>query len=275
MSYSDPSWNDSNWDNNSSWNNPSNNTSFGEPGNVDFPDSDFATYDMTASKPIDLSKVNFEENVLSQSFVFMAIALFITAFAAWYTYNSPTLFYAIFGNPGVFYGLLISELVIVLVNGFTARRGMLVPSAILFTIYSVINGVTLASIFFVYTGSSIVSTFFVTAITFSIMAVYGLVTKKDLTHIGSLCLMALIGIIIASLVNIFIVHSTGMEMVITILGLIIFVGLTAYDAQKIKNMAAHMNNENITCIALLGAIELYLDFINIFLKLLRLFGRRK
>lgn len=232
-------------------------------------------YDMTANRTVDLSRVNFQENVLTQSFVFMALALCITAFASWYTYNSPTLFYTIFTTPGLLIGLLIGEFVLVMVNGYTARRNMVVPSAILFTLYCVVNGVTISSIFFVYTRSSIVSTFFITAAMFGVMAFIGLVTKIDLTRLGSLLLMGLIGIIIAGVVNMLFLHSTGFELAISVIGILIFVGLTAYDTQKIKLLAETTPLSNVTCVALLGATELYLDFINLFLKLLQLFGRRR
>ena len=147
----------------------------------------------------------------------------------------------------------------------------------MFIIYSILNGATLASIFLVYTMSSIASTFFVAAGTFGVMALYGYVTKSDLTRIGNICLMALIGLIIATLVSMFWQNSM-LQMIITYAGVILFVGLTAYDSQKIKRLLTADGievTEETQKIALLGALTLYLDFINLFLYLLRLLGDRK
>lgn len=222
-----------------------------------------------------VSKVGFEENVLAQSFMFMTVALVITAFTALYVYNSPSLLYNIIFNDAIFYGLLFAEIAVVIIANITVSKNLIVPSAIMFTLYSVINGATLSVIFLAYTGTSIVSTFFITAGMFGVMAVYGMFTKKNLSSIGSLCMMGLIGIIIAGIVNMVFLQSTGLELAISVIGIFIFVGLTAYDVQKIKLMINTTTSENITCIALLGALELYLDFINIFLKLLRLLGRSR
>lgn len=272
MSY-DNNYNDNDYTN-SQWQGSTWSDNGYQPGKAEDPISSYgdSPYEMNAK---DLSKLNFEENVLSQSFVFMAIALLITALTSFYIYNSPRLIVNIIYNQSLFYGLLIAELVVVFVAQFAVRKNAIVASAILFTLYSVINGATLSIIFVVYTPASIASTFLITAIMFGGMAVYGLVTKKDLSSIGSLCMMALLGIIATGLLNTFVFHSSGLEMGISVIGILIFVGLTAYDAQKIKQLARYTEVENVTCIALLGALELYLDFINIFLKLLMLMGRRR
>jgi FtsH-binding integral membrane protein len=145
----------------------------------------------------------------------------------------------------------------------------------MFALYSVLNGVTLSSIFLVYEIGSIATTFFVAAGTFGAMAIYGSVTKKDLTKVGNLCMMAVIGLIIATVVNL-LIRSTMADMIISGVGVLVFVGLTAYDAQKIKNMLYGAEESEMTNkIAVLGALSLYLDFINLFLYLLRFFGRRK
>lgn len=222
----------------------------------------------------DLTNTRFEENVVAQSFVFMAIALLISAFTAVYVYSSPRLLVNIRLNDSIFYGLLIAELVVVFAASYTANKNMIVPSAILFTLYSVINGATLSVIFVVFELSSIISLFFVTAGMFGGMAIFGLITKKDLSSVGSIALMALWGIILAGVVNIFL-KSSGFDLAINVIGVIIFVALTAYDVQKIKNIARYTNLDNITCIALIGGLDLYLDFINLFLKLLMIFGRRR
>ncbi|MDY5260266.1 MAG: Bax inhibitor-1/YccA family protein, partial [Sodaliphilus sp.] len=146
-------------------------------------------------------------------------------------------------------------------------------ASLLFYLYSAITGVTLTPIFFAYTGDSIVKTFFITAGTFGAMAIYGYVTKKDLTKMGSILVMALIGLIIVSVVNIFLA-SSALAWGISAAGVIIFIGLTAWDVQKIKQMAMETSERNVGKLAAIGALTLYLDFINLFLYLLRIFGNR-
>jgi len=134
---------------------------------------------------------------------------------------------------------------------------------------------TLSVIYVVFTESSIASTFLITAVMFGSFAVVGLVTKKDLTKIGSLCIMGLWGIIISGIVNVFFIRSNGFDLIVSVIAIVIFVGLTAYDMQKIKNMCAYSEVESENALAMMGAFEIYLDFINLFLRLLRLFGKRK
>jgi hypothetical protein len=206
----------------------------------------------------------------------MAIALLLTGLVAYFTAGSEQLIQAIFGNKILFFGLIIAE--IALVGYISARIQRLTTSTAisLFLLYSVLNGLTLAFIFMAYTSASIASTFMVTAGTFGAMSLYGYFTKKDLTKLGNIAFMALIGIIIASVVNFF-MESTMMYWIITYLGVIIFVALTAYDTQKLKRIAAEgfQNEETMEKSAILGALTLYLDFINLFLFLLRIFGDRK
>jgi FtsH-binding integral membrane protein len=149
----------------------------------------------------------------------------------------------------------------------------LAAATLAFLFYAAFNGVTLATIFMIYTAASITSTFFLAAGTFGVMSLYGAVTKKDLTSIGNLCFMALIGVIIATVVNIFL-RSEAMMWVTTYIGLFVFVGLTAYDTQRIKNMNMSDSEEGHK-MAILGALTLYLDFVNMFLYLLRLTGKRR
>ena len=146
----------------------------------------------------------------------------------------------------------------------------------LFVLYSVINGAVLSSIFLIYTMTSIASVFFITAGTFAVMALIGYTTKTDLTSMGKILMMAIIGLIIASLVNVFLVKSSGFDLIISYVGVLIFVGLTAYDSQKIKQLLLQAPDagESAQKVALLGALSLYLDFINLFLYLLRIFGKR-
>ena len=153
----------------------------------------------------------------------------------------------------------------------------LLTATLAFLVYSVVNGATLSVILYAYTAVSVASVFLITAGTFAAMAVVGYTTKKDLTSWGKMFMFAIIGIIIASLVNVFLVKSTGFDLLISIAGVLVFVGLTAYDSQKIKQMLmmAPDAGENMQKLALLGALSLYLDFINLFLYLLRIFAGRK
>ena len=141
-------------------------------------------------------------------------------------------------------------------------------------LYSVLTGLTFSVYFLAFTAESIASTFFITAGTFAVMSIYGFVTKRDLTKIGNLALMALIGMIIASVVNIFL-HSTMLNWIVTYIGVLVFVGLIAWDTQKIKALASAQDNEFTQKLAICGALSLYLDFINLFIMLLRIFGQRK
>ncbi|NTV47602.1 MAG: Bax inhibitor-1/YccA family protein, partial [Chlorobiales bacterium] len=178
----------------------------------------------------------------------------------------------IFGNSFVFFGLVIAELA--LVFGISAAINKLSAAAAsgLFFLYSALNGLTLASIFLVYSLGSIAGTFVVTAGMFGAMSLYGMTTKRDLTKFGSIAMMGLIGIIIAGVVNMFMASSV-LNLIISVVGVILFTGLTAYDTQKIKEMAAMTNDgESEGKVAVMGALSLYLDFINLFLMLLRLFG---
>lgn len=210
-------------------------------------------------------------------YTWMTLALVITGAVAIYMAKSMTLLSMIMQNSLLFWGILIAELGVVWYLSARIHRISFTSATLLFILYSILNGATLSMIFLIYTMSSIATTFFVTAGTFGVMALFGYVTKKDLTRLGSLCFMGIIGIIIASLVNIFLQNSM-MEMIISYIGVLLFVGLTAYDSQKIKRLLMQDGveiNETTQKIALLGAMTLYLDFINLFLYLLRILGDRK
>ncbi|KUJ96298.1 MAG: hypothetical protein XD41_0706 [Desulfonauticus sp. 38_4375] len=207
----------------------------------------------------------------------MALGLGLTGIIAYFTATSPTLLQIIFGNPLVMWGLLIGELLLVV--GLSAGISKLSGSTatFLFLLYSGLNGLTLSAIFLVYTTSSIASTFLICAGMFAAMSIYGLTTKKDLTSLGSFLFMGLIGIIIASIVNIFL-KSSAFQFVISGIGVIVFVGLTAYDSQKLKLMGESAPYDDALAIrrgTILGALTLYLDFINLFLMLLRFFGQSR
>ncbi len=204
----------------------------------------------------------------------MAGGLALTGFVAYAVAHSKTLVSLIFGTP-LFYGLIIGELALVWI--LSARVGKMQASTatLMFLGYSALNGATLASVFLVYAASSIASVFFICSATFVACSVYGMVTKRDLTSLGGFMFMGLIGIIIASVVNLFI-RSSAVSMITSYIGVLVFVGLTAYDTQKIKMMAltqpSDLDGATIQKGAIIGALSLYLDFVNLFLMLLRIFG---
>ncbi len=214
--------------------------------------------------------------LMRKVYVWMTLALMITGATAYGVATSPGIQMALFSNQLLFWGLVIAEFALVIGISAAINRLSLTTATLMFVLYSVINGEMLSSIFLIYTMSSIASVFFITAGTFGVMALIGYTTKKDLTSMGRILFMALIGIIIATVVNIFL-KSSGLQMIVSYLGVLIFVGLTAYDSQKIKNMLqmAPDASEASQKLALLGALTLYLDFVNLFIYLLRIFGRRE
>jgi FtsH-binding integral membrane protein len=205
----------------------------------------------------------------------MTAGLLVTGAVAAYTANSPALLTLIYGNPFAIWILFIIEIGMVI--GLSAAIGRLSPGAAtaLFLAYSAVNGLTLSAIFLVYTSASIASTFFITASMFGVMSLYGYVTKRDLTRLGNLLVMALIGFFIASIVNFFL-KSAALYWIVTYAGILIFIGLIASDTQKIKRLSQQATDDSSARrIAILGSLMLYLDFINLFLLLLRLFGSRR
>ncbi len=208
----------------------------------------------------------------------MAFGLGLTGLVAMFIANSPTLLQLIFGNQLIFFGLIIAELALVFYISARINRMEAGTATGLFLLYAGLNGVTLSFIFLVYTKASIASTFFICAGTFAACSVYGYVTKKDLTSMGGFLFMGLIGIIIASVVNIFL-RSPMVYWIISYVGVGIFMGLTAYDTQKIKSMAhsqpADLEAGVIRKGAIMGALSLYLDFINMFIFMLHIFGGRE
>jgi hypothetical protein len=206
----------------------------------------------------------------------MCIGLALTGFIAFYVSGNETILRLVFGNQIIFFGIIIAELALVFsIVGLVNKMSAATATA-LFVLYSALNGVTLSFIFLAYTRASIYSTFFICSATFLACSIYGWTTKRDLTSWGGFLFMGLIGIVIATLVNMFI-RSSAMSMVVSYIGVIVFVGLTAYDTQKLKNMAltqpAGLEGAVVRKGAILGALSLYLDFINLFLMLLRIFGQ--
>ena len=240
-----------------------------------FDDRDLQRYDaMTREEQLGMSAVF--PALMRKVYVWMAMALAITAITAYGVASSPALTSLIFGNKLIFFGLIIAELVLVFWVSARIEKLSLTKATLMFIVYSVLNGATLATIFFGYSPEIITKTFFVTAGTFGAMAIYGYFTKSDLSSWGKLLIMAVIGLIIAGVVNIFL-RSSLMDLVVSVIGVLIFVGLTAYDSQKIKRMLMMQADMGETAqkVALMGALSLYLDFINLFLYLLRLFGRER
>ncbi len=225
--------------------------------------------------PEDAARI--QAQFMTRVYGWMFAALLITGGVALFASTSEALMAAVFGNRLIFFGLIIAELIIV---GFLSAKALewstpMVTAA--FIGYSVLNGLTLSVIFLVYTSSSIASTFFISALTFGVMSLYGYVTKADLSRWGNLLFMGLIGIVIASVVNMFWQNSV-LSMIVSYIGVLLFVALTAYDTQKVKQYAFIGVAEGEQAdhgASVLGALTLYLDFINLFLFMLRIFGNRR
>lgn len=215
--------------------------------------------------------------LMSKVYVWMALALAMTGLTAFYIAGSEELLFKIATNQALFFGLLIAELALVIILSARIMRLSFATAGVMFGIYSILNGVMLSWLFLTYTTESIATTFFASAGTFGAMSLVGLFIKRDLSRMGRLLMMGLIGLIIASLVNIF-VASSVLDWTLTYVGVFLFCGLTAYDTQKMKEILHQgqaFGEGNMQKIALLCSLSLYLDFINLFLYLLRIFGDRK
>lgn len=229
------------------------------------------------NKPIIAKEIKAEQvGFINQVYSWMAGALLLTGLVAFYVASSPQMIQGIFSNSLIFYGLLIAEIVLVGYLGRAINKISAQTAIALFMGYSALNGLTLSVIFLIFTTGSLASTFFICAGTFTAMSIYGYITKTDLTRIGNLAFMALIGLILASIVNFFL-KSEMLYWIVTYVGVLIFIGLIAYDTQKIKQMhlQGFEGEEQAQKGAIMGALRLYLDFINLFLFLLRIFGKRK
>ncbi len=236
------------------------------------------------SQPASGFSINNRERSLSGAFpalmrkvyVWMTMALVITGVTAYGVASSPTLLMTLMTSRGLMIGLVIAELALVFAITGALNRLSLSTATLLFIGYSVLNGAMLSSVFAVYTATSIAKVFFITAGTFGAMAFYGYTTRRDLSSIGKILFMALIGLIIATVVNMFL-KSSGFDYILSYIGVAIFTGLTAWDTQKIKQMlqTQYDMSEGAQKLALIGALTLYLDFINLFLYLLRIFGSNR
>ncbi len=223
-------------------------------------------WDVSAAFPILMRKV----------YLWMTLALVITGITAYGVANSPGILRAIYENQMLFWILVIAEFALVIGVSAAINKLSLTTATLMFILYSVINGALMSYIFLAYTASSIATVFFITAGTFGAMALIGYTTKTDLSSMGKFLFMALVGLVIATLVNLFI-KSDGLTMILSYVGVLVFVGLTAWDSQKIKQMLLQAPDagESAQKLALLGALTLYLDFINLFIYLLRIFGKRE
>lgn len=217
------------------------------------------------------SVVLTQNSIFTQAFAWMFGGVSLTGITAYAVAANESVAMSLFGNPLLFFGIIIAELALVIFLSLRIMKMSFTTALISFVAYAFLNGLTLSAIFFVYTASSIYSVFFVSAAVFGVMALYGYTTKTDLTTVGNLGIMALIGVIIASVINFFLKSET-LSYILSYITVIIFVGLTAYDTQKLKNLSEKTDNQNL---GILGALTLYLDFINLFLSLLRIFGKRR
>ena len=240
--------------------------------NMDYKEINYGSY----SRDRELEASAAFPVLMQKTYLWMAMALAITGLTSYVVATNPTLMGLMFQYPNAIWLFFIAEIGLVIALSAAIEKLSLSVATLMFILYAVLNGVTFSTLFYVYTMGSLASTFFITAGTFGAMSAVGFFIKKDLSAMGKILLMALIGIIIATVVNIF-VGSRGLDMIVSYLGVLVFVGLTAYDTQKIKKMfvmapdaSAHTQKY-----AVLAALTLYLDFINLFLYLLRIFGNRK
>jgi len=224
---------------------------------------------------ITLPRVEIEtRSFITKVYGWMTAGLAMTGLVSLYMASDPTLIIQLVSHKILFYGIMFTELGLVFSLAGWVHRMSTTAATMAFLLYAGLTGITLSTIFLAYTNASIASTFFITAATFGAMSFYGAVTKTDLTAFGNICFMALLGVILASVVNIFL-NSSAIYWITTYLGILVFVGLTAYDTQRIKAMSALGDEDAERRASITGALALYLDFINLFIMTLRLTGRRR
>jgi uncharacterized protein len=229
------------------------------------------------SQPISATRVEEEQKrFIWRVYRWMTVGLGLTGVVSMAVASSPAIVEVVYTNPFLLYGILILQVVLALAFRGIAARASALTMMLLFLVFSATVGVTFSFIFLVYTAASIANVFFVTTGTFAAMSAYGYVTKRDLTSVGSFATMGFLGLIVASIVNIFL-GSSALDFIVSCVGVVVFVGLTAYNTQRIKdlNVIGNEGTEEDTKEALHGALVLYLDFINLFLYMLRLLGRRR
>ena len=230
-------------------------------------------YQTAAQAENELTLQRYVAGVMRRVYGQMTFGLLATALTSFLVLSSEPLKALLLSNKIIFLLMFVSELGLVIFLSARINKMSTTMSKVVFYLYSILNGITLTPIFFVYTSSSIAATFAITAGMFGAMTIFGYVTRQDLSKMGSFLFMALIGLIVCLVVNLFI-HSTMFEMLISFAGVLIFVGLTAWDTQAIKRMCAEADTTTVGKVATMGALTLYLDFINLFIYLLRLFGDR-
>lgn len=238
--------------------------------------NDYNNYNRSNTDITDISRNVGLSQYLSKVFGWMFLGLLVTAFTAFVVTGSNALVNSVVTNPVLLIGMVIAEFGLVIYLSARITKISYGTAVSLFMLYSVLTGVTLSIILLAFTLTSVANTFAITAVTFGVMSVYGYITKTDLTRVGNILFMGLIGLVILSVVNMFL-NTSSLGWAISILGLFVFLGLTAYDTQRIKQYyyAIEGNYELSRKTAIMGALKLYLDFINLFLILLRLFGRRR
>lgn len=209
-----------------------------------------------------------------RAFLVVFAGLLVTTLASYLTIFTPAVLSLIYSG-GMFRFLLIAELVVVLVNSRAIKKDNPVLAGVLYFVYAAVNGVTMSVVFLAYDMGSVMEAFLIAGAVFGVMAAYGYFTKKDLTKAGSICTMALLGVILVSLLNVFLLHSTGLDLFMDYVVVLLFVGITAYDMHRMKQLVAVGGNGEINRIALYTGMELYLDFINLFLRLIRIMGKRR
>ena len=217
-----------------------------------------------------------EADFMQKVYIWMTLALTLTGYVAYSTAQSELLLGIIFSSLFVVFGIIVGEIFLVIWISSGIQRMSSNMAIGLFLLFSVLNGLPLSVLLIAYTGASVASTFFITAGMFGVMSMYGYTTKQDLSSWGNLLFMALVGLILASVVNTFL-QSSGLYWIISYTGVLVFVGLTAYDTQKIKQLAAQViaESEEGRKVAILGALRLYLDFVNMFIFMLRILGNRR
>ena len=235
-----------------------------------------APFEMTPDTPFSAS-LSVEERVttfLRAVYGWMCVGLAITALTGSFIAASPAVVMAVATNRVLFWGLMIAQLGIVFVLSARVQRLAASTAALLFVAYSALTGVTISFVLLVYTGESVATTFFITAGMFGAMAAYGTTTRRSLAGFGQFLFMGLIGVVLASVIGLF-WHNDALQFVISVVGVIVFTGLAAYDAQRLKSMALSLPTGQTGSYAIVGALALYLDFINLFLFLLRFTGSRR
>jgi uncharacterized protein len=224
--------------------------------------------------PVSVATVEVVSTFLRRVYGWMCAGLCITAATAWFIASSPALVSAIAESSAVFWVLVIAQLAIVFVLSARVEQLAASTASLLFVVYSALTGVTISILLLAFTGESVATTFLITAGMFGGLTVYGTVTRRNLAGLGQFLVMGLLGIVLASIVGLF-WHSDALQFVVSFGGVIVFTGLTAYDTQRLKAMAKAMPSGQTESRAIVGALALYLDFINLFLSLLRFFGRRR